>query len=145
MEAGKIAESIALLEECQNLAPDSMTYPYEIAFAHYLGQDFSTAAKALKKLTSHKDVTDLVYQMLGNSYDLLGKPEKDFEDFAVWLSRREQRRTQQVLLAASTIIQRFPLITRCIISPTIAINQWRKPSVYCIFMRRLPCKNGFNI
>lgn len=87
MEAGQIAESIALLEECQNLDPDNMTYPYEIAFAHYLGQDFSTAAKALKKLTSHKDVTDLVYQMLGNSYDLLGKPEKDFEDFAVWLSK----------------------------------------------------------
>jgi len=71
MDEGHIDRSIELLEEARKLDSKSMIYPYEIAYAYYLKKDFKEAIDILKKLEKHKDVNDLVYQLLGNSYDYL--------------------------------------------------------------------------
>lgn len=85
MNEGKFAESIKLLEEAQQLEPDDINYPYEIAYAYYAIKDFKNAVKYLEGILKHKDVNDRVYQLLGNTYDNLGKPEKAIETYEAGL------------------------------------------------------------
>lgn len=85
MDNGKITESIDLLEEAKKLDPDNINYPYEIAYAYYALEDYKKAAKLLEPLLKHKDVTDRVYQLLGNSYDILGKSDKAIETYEAGL------------------------------------------------------------
>jgi hypothetical protein len=75
MESGEIEKSIELLEQAQDLDPSNIDIPYEMAYANYLGENFKESIKILKKLTKHKDVSDRIWQMLGNSYDMDGETE----------------------------------------------------------------------
>lgn len=81
MDQGKFDESIPLLKEAQKLDPGSSLYPYELAYAYYSKQDYKTAADYLESILKHKDVSDRVYQLLGNTYDYLGKAEKAIKTY----------------------------------------------------------------
>jgi len=81
MDNGKIDESIKLLEEAQKLDPDRIDYPYEMAYAYYLKEDYKETIKILEKNINHRDVNERLFQLLGNSYDNLGKTDKAFETY----------------------------------------------------------------
>lgn len=87
MDSGKLDESIKLLEEAQELDADRFDYPYELAYAHYSKEDYNGAIKILEKNIDHKDVTERLFQLLGNSYDVLGKSDKAFEAYDVGLKK----------------------------------------------------------
>lgn len=87
VDEGKIDEGIELLKEAQKLDPENIDYPYELAYAYYTKQDYKQASKFLKGLLKHKDVNELVYQMLGNSYDYLGKSDKAVETYEAGLKK----------------------------------------------------------
>lgn len=87
MDNGKFDESIQLLEEAQKLDPDRFDYAYEMAYAYYSKEDYKKAIKILEKNINHKDASDLLFQLLGNSYDILGKPEKAFEAYDAGLKK----------------------------------------------------------
>lgn len=87
MDNGKFDESIKLLEDAQKLDPDDINYPYEIACAYYLKKDYKKAAKAGAGLLKHKDVNDRVYQLLGNTYDILDKRDKAIETYEAGLKQ----------------------------------------------------------
>ena len=75
-QEGKFDDAIKLLQESMKLDPDDINYPYELAYAYYSIKDYKKSCKYLEDIIDHKDVTDLVYQLLGNCYDNLGKSEK---------------------------------------------------------------------
>lgn len=79
MDAGNFAESIKLLEEAQELDPEMFDYPYEIAYANYLNKNYKETVRIAEKLITHKDVSDRLFQLLGNTYDMLGKSDKALE------------------------------------------------------------------
>lgn len=79
MDAGSTEEAIKLLEECEKLDPDNISYPYEKAYTLYLSKDYDQSIKILNKLTNHEQANDRVYQMLGNSHDMNGKQKKAIE------------------------------------------------------------------
>lgn len=81
MDKGNVVESIKLLEEAQKLDPDRFDYPYELAYAYYLKEDYIEAVKILEKTKTHKNVTDRLFQLLGNCYDVLGKTDKALESY----------------------------------------------------------------
>lgn len=81
MESGNIEKAIKLLEESIILDPDNIDYPYEIAYAHYINSDYKAAIKILSGLTEHEKVTERIWQMLGNSYDMDKNPEKAIETY----------------------------------------------------------------
>lgn len=87
MDNGKLDESIKLLEEAQELDPEMFDYPYEMAYANYAKEDYKSAIKILEKNTDHKDVTERLFQLLGNSYDALGKSDKAFEAYDAGLKK----------------------------------------------------------
>jgi tetratricopeptide (TPR) repeat protein len=81
MDKGKIKESIKLLKEAEKLDPEMFDYKYEMAYAHYIDKDYKGAIKILEKNKNHKDVNERLFQLLGNSYDIIGKTEKAFEAY----------------------------------------------------------------
>lgn len=81
MEEGKIDESIQLLGEALKLDPGNADYPYEMAYLCYRSKEYETAITVLERTIDYKNVTDQHYQLLGNSYDMLDKPEKAFESY----------------------------------------------------------------
>lgn len=87
VDSGKIDEGIALLKEAQKLDPETMDYPYELAYAYSAQKEYKKAVKILEKLLEHKDVNARVYQMLGNNYDYLGKPDEAIETYKKGLQK----------------------------------------------------------
>jgi len=87
MDNGKIDESITLLREAEKLDPDRFDYPYEMALAYYMKEDYKESIKILEKLLTHKDVNERAYQLLGNSYDLSGKSDKAFKVYDAGLKK----------------------------------------------------------
>jgi len=81
MDSGSIDQSIEILEKGKKLHPERIDFPYEIAYANYKKKEYKKAIKILEKLTDHKDVSDNIYQLLGNSYDYIQKPEKALETY----------------------------------------------------------------
>jgi hypothetical protein len=75
-DEGKFEEARKLLEAAEKLDPADISWPYEIALSYNMAKDYKNAIKTLEKLLKRPDVTPLVYQMLGNSYDDSGKSDK---------------------------------------------------------------------
>ena len=86
-EEGKFKESIDLLKKAKKLDPDRIIYTYEIAYALYSQGQYKKAVKEMKKIISHKDVSDQYFQMLGNSYDNAGMPEEALKAYKQGLER----------------------------------------------------------
>ena len=87
MDKGKFDESIKLLEEAQKLDADRFDYPYELAYAYYLKEEYKTSIKILEKIMYHKNVSDRLFQLLGNSYDIIGNSEKAIEIYDAGLKK----------------------------------------------------------
>ncbi len=87
MDDGHVDESIKLLKETINANPDCYVCQYELAFAYTLKKDYKEVVKILKKLEKHKDATDQLYQMLGNTYDYLGDSNKAVKAYQQGLKR----------------------------------------------------------
>ena len=81
IDNGQLDESIKLLKEAQKLDPERIDYPYELALVQYMKEDYKGAVKTLEKLISHKDVNERVFQLLGNSYSMLGQSDKAFKTY----------------------------------------------------------------
>jgi len=81
MDSGAIDESIILLQKGKELDPERIDFPYEIAYANYKKRNYKQAITILENITNHQDVSDHVYQLLGNSYDYIQKPEQALETY----------------------------------------------------------------
>ncbi|MGB0431335.1 MAG: tetratricopeptide repeat protein [Bacteroidia bacterium] len=76
MDAGYIDQSLNLLKRAKKLDPLNLQIDYEIAYAHYLDKDYKSAIKVLDDLSEKWEQNGIVFQMLGNCYDLIGKRKK---------------------------------------------------------------------
>lgn len=87
MDQGKLDASIQLLEEAQKLDPESFDIPYELAYANYAKQEYKRTIKILEGIRNHADVTDRLFQLLGNAYDMTGKSDKANETYDAGLQK----------------------------------------------------------
>lgn len=76
LDEGQMDASISLLKESEKLDPTNFLYPYEIAYAYNLKQDYKNAIKTLKKLKGYKGIGYEVYQALGHNYAMNGDTER---------------------------------------------------------------------
>lgn len=137
MDAGKFDESIKLLEEAQKLDPDRFDYPYEIAYANYAKKDYKSAIKILEKNMNHKNVSELLFQLLGNSYDVLGKTDKAFEAYDEGLKRFPN--SGPIYLEKGNVYwgkeeygKALPYYEKGIeVDPKFASNYYRASRIYC--------------
>lgn len=84
---GKVEEALSLFREAQQLNPESALYPYEIAYIFYMKEDYKGAIAIMEKILNLADMENVVYQLLGNSYDMLGNREKAMETYKAGLER----------------------------------------------------------
>lgn len=87
MDEGKIDESILILEECQKLDSKDDTYPYEIAYAYVLKKEYEKAIKILNKVKKYKNSNSQVYQMSGNCYSYMGKPDLAIKEYEAGMKK----------------------------------------------------------
>lgn len=87
MDKQEFEPALELLEKAKQLDPDNPLYPYEMAYAYYSMLNYKKAAELLETVIIHKDATDQYYQLLGNAYDMLKKPEKALETYAAGMER----------------------------------------------------------
>lgn len=87
MDNGDSDGAIKLLKKAKKLDGKKLVYDYEIAYAHCLKKEYAAAIKVLEPKLSHKEVTHQHYQLIGNSYDYLGKPEKAMEIYKKGLEK----------------------------------------------------------
>ncbi len=87
MDNGQIEESIKLLEECIKLDPENISFTYEMAYAYYQKKEYKSAKKHLQKVVKHKDATSAYYQLLGNSFDMMGKQKDAIKTYDKGLER----------------------------------------------------------
>lgn len=75
MDQGYVDESIGLINEAITLDPQP-DYQYELGYAYYLKEDYNRVISIIKPLLGKKEAKDLYFQLLGNSYDLIGNRSK---------------------------------------------------------------------
>lgn len=87
MDKGQIEESLKLLDEAGKLDPKNVDIPYEKGYAHYLAKDYEETIDLLTTLVRKKKANDLVFELLGNSYDLAGNRDKAIQTYEAGLKR----------------------------------------------------------
>jgi len=76
IDKGEFAEAHELLDKSVKLDPKNSIFTYEIAYIYYVQKEYKKVIPIIKKDIKKKEVTDQHYQLLGNSYDLLGQTDK---------------------------------------------------------------------
>jgi len=75
-DEGKFDDALKLLDEAQKLDPDNIVYPYEATYCYYSQEQYQKVVDALEKLKDRPDSFDRLYELLGNSYDVLKQSDK---------------------------------------------------------------------
>ncbi|MCR8556193.1 tetratricopeptide repeat protein [Mucilaginibacter sp. BJC16-A38] len=75
-DAGKFDDALKLLDEAQKLDPDNIVYPYEMGYCYYSQEHYQKVVDLLEKLKDRPDSFDRLYELLGNSYDVLKQSDK---------------------------------------------------------------------
>jgi tetratricopeptide (TPR) repeat protein len=86
-DEGNTDAAIALLKEASALDPSDLDYTYELGYAYSTKKDYAVALSYLDKLTSRKDVNDLVYELIGNCQSELGHQDRAREIFEEGLKK----------------------------------------------------------
>jgi tetratricopeptide (TPR) repeat protein len=134
---GKYDEAITLFKQAQQLDPENIDYPYEIAYAFYLKKDYAASIELSNNLLNHKDVKDEVYRLLGTSYDMTGNPEKALEIYnnglTVFPNSGKLYHEIGILYAnidsAEPAIENWELGIKA--DPTFASNYYELTKVFC--------------
>ena len=87
MEKSQIKQSLKLLDQAFNLDPENIDIVYEMGYAYYLDNDYKNAIKKLESVINSNDATDRYFELLGNSYDMLGKSEKAVNIYTTGLKK----------------------------------------------------------
>lgn len=137
MDNGKIDESIVLLKECLELDPKNFTYSYEMAYAYYIKEDYKESIRILESIMNHKDVTDQLFQLLGNAYDVINESNKALEVYDKGLKKfpksgRLYLEKGNVFWGKQKYEEALPFYEKGIeIDPSFPSNYYRATLIYC--------------
>lgn len=137
MDEGKLDESIQLLKEAEKLDPEMFDYPYEMALAYYLKNEYKETIKILELNRDHQNVTERLYQLLGNAYDMLGKGDKAVEAYDSGLLKFPNAgvlylEKGNLFWAKKEYGQALPFYEKGIqVDPKFPSNYYRASLIYC--------------
>jgi tetratricopeptide (TPR) repeat protein len=90
MDQGLFKDAIRLLEQSRKLDYNNYSFPYEMGYAYYVLKNYNKTRELLEPLILRKDINDMVFQLLGNTYDMLGKKEKAIQTYRSGIKRFPQ-------------------------------------------------------
>ena len=137
MDAGNFSQSRVILEGV--LQKDSTNYDawYEYAYSYYMQKDYAKALEIMQTQTDHAQATDQLWQMIGNSLDIIGKPEEAIAAYAKGLERfpnsgRLYVESGNIYLIQNKIEQAIPYYEKGIeMAPEFPSNYYRLARIYC--------------
>ncbi|HEX8024027.1 tetratricopeptide repeat protein [Mucilaginibacter sp.] len=86
-DEGKFDEALALLTDAQKLDPSNLTYPYEMTYCYYSRKEYQKTIDVLENIKDKPGSFDRIYQLLGNSYDMLGQSDKAINTYESGLKK----------------------------------------------------------
>ncbi len=81
MDDGLFAASKEKLEQAKRMDPKNLTVDYEMAYWHFLQEQYGPAIQILTKIVNKKEATSQYIQMLGICYSVKGENEKAIKVF----------------------------------------------------------------
>ncbi len=79
IDSGRTKDAIKLLKQASELDPKNITILYEMAYAYQIEGNYNKSIETAKPLLKSPQAFDLLYQLIGNCYDLKGNPQKAME------------------------------------------------------------------
>jgi tetratricopeptide (TPR) repeat protein len=86
-DAGDLDAGLELLQKASSLDPGNDDYRYEQAYVYYMKEDNAKVAEIIEKIINGPSAIDRWWELLGNAYDNLGKPEKAVATYEAGLKR----------------------------------------------------------
>ncbi|MFN8309843.1 MAG: tetratricopeptide repeat protein [Chitinophagales bacterium] len=80
-------DGLELLKEAAKLDPENTTYPYEMCYVYQMQGKHQKTIDLMQTIIDSKDATARYYQMLGNAYDYLEKPDEAIKIYESGLKR----------------------------------------------------------
>lgn len=84
---GNANKAIEIYEKLLEKYPGNGTFQYELAYCHYVKQDFKLAAKILDKAEKGDDAQAIMYAVHGNCLDMMGKQDKAIAKYQEGIAR----------------------------------------------------------
>lgn len=81
MDNGSVGTAISVLNGVLEREPDNMVARYELGCAHYINENMPRAIEELTKIVDKWKDNELVYNLLGNAYDMNGESGKAEETY----------------------------------------------------------------
>ena len=137
MDAGNLTQSRVILEEV--LQKDSTNYDawYEYAYSYYMQKDYAKAVEIMLTQTNHPQATDQLWQMIGNSQDIMGNSEEALATYAKGLERfphsgRLFVESGNIFLIKGETEKAIPYYEKGIqMDPEFPSNYYRLARIYC--------------
>ena len=137
MDAGNFSQSRVILEGV--LQKDSTNYDawYEYAYSYYMQKDYAKAESIMQTQTGHAEATDQLWQMIGNSQDIMGNSEEALATYAKGLERfpnsgRLYVESGNIFLIKGEIEQAIPYYEKGIqMDPEFPSNYYRLARIFC--------------
>ncbi len=83
----KYDQGILLLKESISLDPKNYNYSYELGYAYYLKEEYKETIKIFEPLKEHKESTEELFEILGNSYKVTMQNDKELETYYEGISK----------------------------------------------------------
>jgi hypothetical protein len=137
MDAGNFSQSRVILEGV--LKQDSTNYDawYEYAYSYYMQKDYAKAVQIMQTQTDHAEATDQLWQMIGNSQDIMGNSEDALATYAKGMERfphsgRLYVESGNIFLIKGEIEKAIPYYEKGIqMAPEFPSNYYRLARIFC--------------
>ena len=87
VDNGEAKKALKIFDKLSKRYKDNYLVEYERLYAVYYTGDYKRAAKEGTKLLDHSAADDKCYQLVGNAYDNMGKPDKAIEIYDLGLKK----------------------------------------------------------
>lgn len=137
MDAGNFSQSRVILEEI--LQKDSTNFDawYEYGYSYFLQKDYTKAIEIMQTQTGNPQATDQLWQMIGNSLDIIGNPKEALAAYAQGLEKfpnsgRLYLESGNIFLIQDKIEEAIPYYEKGIeMAPEFPSNYYRLARIYC--------------
>jgi len=137
MDAGNFSQSRVILEGV--LQQDSSNYDawYEYAYSYYMQKDYAKAVQIMQTQTDHPEATDQLWQMIGNSQDIMGNPDEALATYTKGMERfphsgRLYVESGNIFLIKGETEKAIPYYEKGIqMAPEFPSNYYRLARIYC--------------
>ncbi|MCK9611943.1 MAG: hypothetical protein PHR81_00930 [Bacteroidales bacterium] len=143
-DQSKYKEAIEQYMKGKELDKDNTLFDYEIALSHFMLKDYQACIITIDSVIGNPNINEQFYQLLGNAYDMMQKPDTALQIYAEGMKRFPKAAS---LYTESGVVELNRNHTESavnfwvkgtIINPTHAENYYQLARFYADSLNRIP-------